>query len=175
MHVLAPARFGGLERVVTTLAKGQHLKRNRVHVVLFLSRDVPETSVAQELRNAGIAVHEIVTGDRDYVGKFNAWKAYVAETAPDVIHTHGYVADVLASMLNGSSGRFAKVSTVHGFTGGDWKNRLYERMQRRVFRRFDAVVGVSRQIAATLVESGCSPARVHTITNAWSPAEPPLD
>src|SRR2546426_3337951 len=29
------------------------------------------------------------------------------------------------------------VTTVHGFTGGDWKNRFYERLQRRAYRRVD--------------------------------------
>jgi glycosyltransferase involved in cell wall biosynthesis len=175
MHVLAPARFGGLERVVTTLATGQYSSGHRVYVVLFVAPEGQESNIARELRNAGITVYEIVSGDRDYVGKFNALKAHIAQTKPDVIHTHGYVADVFASMLGRSGRAFAKVSTVHGFTGGDWKNRLYERIQRWAFRRFDAVVAVSRPIAATLINSGCSEARVHKITNAWCPTEPPLD
>jgi glycosyltransferase involved in cell wall biosynthesis len=175
MHVLAPARFGGLERVVTTLATGQHSRGHRVYAVLFVAANGQDSNLARELRDAGIAVYEIISGDRDYVGKFNAFKAHIAQTKPDVVHTHGYVADVFASMLDRSARTFAKVSTVHGFTGGGWKNRLYERIQRRAFRRFDAVVAVSRPIAATLIASGCSEARVHTVTNAWSPTEPPLD
>ncbi len=44
----------------------------------------------------------------------------------------------------------ATVTTVHGFTGGDWKNRVYERLQRRAFRRFDAVVAVSHPLGESL-------------------------
>jgi len=173
MHVLAPARFGGLERVVTTLAKSQHSSGYQVHVVLFVARDEQPSHVGRELKAAGITVHEVASGDRDYIGKLRNWRRYIRQIEPDVIHTHGYVADVFGSLLNRSD--FCLISTVHGFTGGNWKNLLYERLQRRAFRRFDAVVGVSRPISKLLIDSGCARNRVHAITNAWSPTEPALD
>ena len=175
MHVLAPARFGGLERVVISLATAQRAQGYYVSVVLFLSDDGAESNVGRELRNAGITVFEIVTGDRNYLRKLNLWRAYVSRVEPDIIHTHGYVADVFGALLNRSRRAFRIVSTVHGFTGGNWKNRLYERLQRRAFRRFDAVIGVARPIARLLTDSGCDADQVYTITNAWSQTEPPMD
>jgi glycosyltransferase involved in cell wall biosynthesis len=59
------------------------------------------------------------------------------------------------------------VTTVHGFTGGDWKNRLYQRLQRRAFRRFDAVVAVSRRLGEDLARSGVPAGRLHVVPNAW--------
>jgi len=61
------------------------------------------------------------------------------------------------------------VTTVHGFTTGDWKNQLYQVLQRLAFRRFDAVVAVSRTAAERAVRSGARPTRVHVIPNAYSP------
>jgi glycosyltransferase involved in cell wall biosynthesis len=67
------------------------------------------------------------------------------------------------------------VTTVHGFTGGGWKNRLYERLQRRAYRKFDAVVAVSRPLAEQLIGDDVPPQRLHCVPNAWPETAPPLD
>ena len=64
------------------------------------------------------------------------------------------------------------VTTVHGFTGGDWKNWIYERLQRRALRRFAAVVAVSRPLARDLEREGVPPARLHIVPNAAPSHDP---
>lgn len=64
------------------------------------------------------------------------------------------------------------VSTVHGFTGGDWKNRLYERVQVRALRRFDAVVVVSEALRDRLRRGGVAAERLQLIPNAWIGSAP---
>jgi glycosyltransferase involved in cell wall biosynthesis len=59
------------------------------------------------------------------------------------------------------------VTTVHGFTGGGWKGRLYERLQRRAYRKFAAVVAVAEPMCDVLVHGGVRRERVHLIQNAW--------
>src|SRR5439155_136427 len=97
-----------------------------------------------------------------------------ARLQPDVVQTHGYRPDVLDA---GAARRLGipVVTTVHGYTGGSWRNRLYERLQRRAFRRFDAVVAVSQRLADSLTHDGVPRDRVHLIRNAWAGAEPLLD
>jgi glycosyltransferase involved in cell wall biosynthesis len=85
---------------------------------------------------------------------------------PDVVHTHGYRADVLGGLAVGT--RSIRVTTVHGFTGGDWKNRFYEWLQIRTYRRFDAVVAVSRSVRERLQERGLRARRLELIPNAFS-------
>jgi len=88
------------------------------------------------------------------------------------MHTHGYRADVLASGIARRLGVRA-VTTVHGFTGGGWRNRLYEAMQIRAFQRFDSVVAVSRPIADLLKRRGVPYRKVRLLANAWgSPTLP---
>jgi glycosyltransferase involved in cell wall biosynthesis len=88
-----------------------------------------------------------------------------------VVHTHGYRTDV----IDASAARRSKlptVTTVHGFTGvGGWRGRVYEYLQRRAFRRFDAVVAVSRPLVTLLRNAGVSADRVHMIPNAYAPGE----
>jgi glycosyltransferase involved in cell wall biosynthesis len=88
------------------------------------------------------------------------------------VHTHGYRPDIVASGA-ARARRIPTVTTVHGFTGGDFKNRLYERLQLRSFRRFDAVVAVSLPLAQRLSEQGVRRERLHLLPNAYAATEPP--
>jgi glycosyltransferase involved in cell wall biosynthesis len=84
-----------------------------------------------------------------------------------VVHSHGYRTDV----VDGGSVRrlgIPTVSTAHGFTDGGWRNRLYEWVQVAALRRFDAVVAVSRPVAARLLSRGLKPERTYIVPNAWS-------
>jgi glycosyltransferase involved in cell wall biosynthesis len=85
---------------------------------------------------------------------------------PSIVHTHNFRSDVVSGGVARRSGH-PTVTTVHGFTGGDWKLRLYERYQRRVFRRFSAVVAVSRPLGAELLADGVPQERLHVVPNAY--------
>ena len=87
---------------------------------------------------------------------------------PDVVHVHGTRVDVVEIGAIRRAG-FRLVSTVHGFTGGDLKNRLYETLQRRALRRVDAAIAVSRAIGRRLKRSGVLADRIHVIPNAAPP------
>jgi glycosyltransferase involved in cell wall biosynthesis len=89
-----------------------------------------------------------------------------------VVHTHGYRADVLAGRAVGR--RATRVATVHGFTGGDWKNRLYERLQIGSYRHYDAVIAVSRSVEVRLQGQGLGAPRLVLLPNAWSSPVPAL-
>jgi glycosyltransferase involved in cell wall biosynthesis len=89
------------------------------------------------------------------------------------VHTHGYQADVVVGRAAASAG-LPTVSTVHGFTGGDFKNRLYEFLQLRAFRRMSAVIAVSLPLCDRLRGAGVPAGRLHLVRNAWSSPAPPL-
>ncbi len=113
-------------------------------------------------------------GPRDYRAERRAVAALCASLHPDVVHTHGYRADVVDAPAARSAGA-ATVTTVHGFTGGGWKNRLYEWLQIRAFRRFEGVVAVSAPLAGVLERRGIPKALLHTIVNAWRQTSAPRD
>jgi glycosyltransferase involved in cell wall biosynthesis len=98
----------------------------------------------------------------------------LASIRPDVIHTHGYRADIQGGGVARAL-RIPTVTTVHGFTGGGWKNRAYELLQRKAFRRFDAVVAVSRPLGRALAAGGVAASRIHVIPNAAPVDRAPLD
>jgi len=171
-HVLAPATFGGLERVVHALSTGQQRRGHRVDVVLFLEAGVEEPFLAAQLRGTGVSVVTVVTSGRAYWTQLRRLREHCMAVRPDVIHSHGYLPDVLSRILIGRVPA-RRVSTVHGFIGGTRRGRLYEWLQCRAYGSMEAVA-VSKKLAADLVRRGVEEARVHTIPNAVPPAREPF-
>jgi glycosyltransferase involved in cell wall biosynthesis len=67
------------------------------------------------------------------------------------------------------------VSTVHGFTGGGWKNAAYEWLQIRAFRRMDRVLAVSRPLVDILERRGVRREAISLLPNAYASARPTLE
>ena len=83
----------------------------------------------------------------------------------DIVHSHGYKADLLALMLSRTEGVSA-LSTVHGFTGNSWRERLlYYPVDRCLLKRFPRVITVSNDLRSSLLRAGARPDRVRTILN----------
>ena len=174
LHVVAPADVGGLERVVQLLAWGQACAGQDVHVAVVLDHANADHPLLDALAASGATTHPIVLPRRGYWRERAAMLELCRRLRPVVVHTHGYRPDVVDAGVARRLG-IPTVTTVHGFTGGDWKNRFYERPQRRAHRRFDAVVGVSRPLVEQLIRAGVPPHRVHFVQNAWQETAPPLE
>lgn len=176
IHSLSPAEFGGLESVVEALAMGQVKAGHCVKVVTTVSRNHHNSGshghpvahpYTSRLRTSGIDVMEIPTSSRNVLKQRNAILSAIREFQPDIFHSHGYRSDIL-DLPSARSCGIASVSTLHGFTGGDWKMRIYESLQMQTLKRkADAVVAVSsgiRDRAARTVDIS----RIHLIPNAFT-------
>jgi glycosyltransferase involved in cell wall biosynthesis len=166
VHLVAPADFGGLERVVHALVVGQQERGHRVSVIALVDvgRETNHPLVVR-LAGDGADVEAIALPPRAYAAERERIRRALAAAAPDVVHTHGARVDVLHLPVARRAG-VATVTTVHGFTGGGLRNQFYEYLQRRAIRQADAVVAVSNVLASTLVASGIPTDRVHGVPNA---------
>jgi glycosyltransferase involved in cell wall biosynthesis len=117
------------------------------------------------LRRDGVSVEALVVPPRRYLAERRQVVERCVRAQPSVVHVHGARPDVLVAGVIRRAG-FRVVSTVHGFTGGDLKNRFYEAMQRRALRRMDAVVAVSRPLSRELIDHGVPAQRMHVLPNA---------
>ena len=174
MHVVAPCEFGGLERVVQMLGAGFGSLGHEVHVVSVVTESGAAQAFHGPLSEAGVATHEIVLSARSYARERAVIAALCQRLRPDAVHTHGYRPDVVDAGVARQLG-IPVITTVHGFTGGTWRNLVYEFLQRRAFRRFDAVVAVSRPLRDRLARAGVARSRIHTLPNAWRRIAPALD
>lgn len=167
VHVVAPAAFGGLESVVRLLSKGQSRRGHAVTVAC--SVESGGHPFVGALRAEGIHVVELIVGGREYRREQREFAALMAQIRPHVVHSHGYRPDILHLGRARRAGA-ATVTTLHGFTGGNWRVRLYESMQVRAARRAHAAVAVSTGVADRLAP-GRGRARVELIRNAYAPSE----
>jgi glycosyltransferase involved in cell wall biosynthesis len=175
VHIVTPGVVGGLERVVQTLASEQHAAGADVHVAAIVSRGDGEVAdrFLAPLRSAGVVGHRLELPPRSYRRERRELAALCRDIRPEIVHTHGYRADLVDGGVARTVGA-AAVTTLHGFTGGGIRNRCYEALQRRAARGFDAVVAVSRPLACEMERAGVPAERVHFVPNAWRPSAPPL-
>lgn len=170
LHAITPGIVGGLESVVLALAGGQAARGHEVSVAAVVDREPDPHPLLISLERAGVAVDRIPARGRRYLMERRTIGTTIAARRAEVVHTHGYRSDVLA----GSAARrleIPTITTVHGFTGGDRKNRFYEAIQVASFRSFDAVVAVSSPLKRALVHRGVPAERIQLLPNAWAGVE----
>jgi glycosyltransferase involved in cell wall biosynthesis len=167
LHVLAPAQFGGLESVVRLLATGQRARGHRV----IVSANVEPGShpLLDALTEAGVQVDRFQATSRQRKLEQTHVRALIDTHGVRIVHTHGYRPDILDIPVARKAG-IAVASTLHGFTGGDWKVRLYEWLQTRAVRNADAVIAASAGIVDRCERHGVPRARLHVIRNAYAPS-----
>lgn len=174
LHITAPAEVGGLESVVRMLATGHTAMGARVHVAGVIPPGGGAHPFLGALAGEGIPTDVLALPTRAYARERAAVRSLCERLRPDVVHTHGYRSDVVDAGVARALG-IPVVTTVHGFTGGGLKNRLYEWLQVESFKRLDAVVSVSRSMTDTLRLRGVKRDRIRTIPNAFDPDRPRLE
>lgn len=167
-QMFAPAPYGGLERVVTQLCLGLARRSHEVTALVVVEqgpRPVPQ--LVNDLTAGEVRVELVRTPHRAYLQERRTVRALLRSIGPAVAHSHGYHADVLLrSVAQGL--RIPTLATVHGFTGGARKNRVFEWFQRWSLARMDAAVAVSDPVAQALISAGVSRSRIRVIRNAWA-------
>lgn len=162
LHVLAPAKTGGLESVVRMLASGHAKLGHRVVAAACASASDGLHPFVQAMRGDGVETLQVSSS---CLNDLRELYDICRSTRPMVIHTHGYRSDVLGLIL---ARRLSihTISTVHGFTGGGPRNSAYEMIDRLALRGFDAVVAVSNTLGRQL--GRYVPRRhLHVVRNAY--------
>lgn len=157
--------------MVEMLATGTAAAGHDVTVAAILDQGAAAPGWLARLSSAGVSVTRLAIPPRAYLQERGAIARLVAAEAPVIVHTHGYRAVVQAGPIARRMG-CPSAATVHGFTGGGRKNRLYEWLQLRALRRYDAVIAVSQPLVTLLQSRGIAAERIHRIPNA-APADPP--
>jgi glycosyltransferase involved in cell wall biosynthesis len=168
LQVAAPGPAGGLESLLLELAGGLNELGHRSALISVLEAGTRDHPVLRQATDRGLEVHRVVVPARAYVQEYQRIREVIRDFRPDVVHTHGYRADLIGGFAAQRAG-LPWVSTVHGFTGGDRKNRLYEWIQVRAYRGATAVVAVSRPISERLAAEGVPRDVIHVLPNAWAP------
>jgi glycosyltransferase involved in cell wall biosynthesis len=173
VHVCAPAEVGGLERVVQGLSVGLARRGHTVSLIAVVSPGADLAPFFAPLGPAGVRTIAVELPGRAYLRELNAVGRLILSLAPDVMHSHGYRPDLLHGWSTRRKG-IATVSTLHGSSRMGGKSHLFEWIQERALRRFDAVVAVSHPLVDSLERRGVPHDRIHHVPNGWFAPSRPL-
>jgi glycosyltransferase involved in cell wall biosynthesis len=156
---------GGPEK--TILLGAARTDPRHVAVTVCYMRDERDRIFGIDVRAAKLGVdyvevRERHSFDRDILPQL---REIIRSRGIDIVHAHDYKTNVIALWLARSTG-IVPLSTVHGWTGHTWKERLlYYPADKRVLARFPHVLAVSGQIRGELIKAGAHPDRVTTLLN----------
>jgi len=172
LHLIHSEGVYGAERVLLYLAREQ---KRQGHVPLVGSIQDPgtaETAFEALAASWGLQVEPIRIAPRPTPGVVRALLRNVRKVQPDVLHSHGYKANVLLGPLP-RSWRGPMLTTLHGWTqprrlSALW---LYEQLDRLALRRMDSVVVVSKHMLTLGAVASIRASRLRVIENGIPPLE----
>ena len=162
--------FGGAEKVVLSLMKNINSDLFELVPIIFTRSGLLDTVFFREFDKTGKKYHTIFADKHKikYLNPLsNIIEAYklLKKYEFDLVHTHGYRADVLGIILSRLTG-LPVVSTCHGFISNDFNLKLYNKLDRYLLRYADRIMAVSDGIKNDLIKSGINEKRIAMIQNA---------
>ena len=170
-YILTPITFGGSEKVSLNFLHTVSRRRFDIHPVLLTRPWEPESYFAGELRNMGYSYETVPVADKRGEGPMRVarvagrFHSILKNGAFDVLHTHGYFADICGLPVARLLG-IRSLSTCHGFIGTDSNLKLYNRLDVLALRLCDTVIAVSDDIKEELERKGVKASRIEVIPNA---------
>jgi glycosyltransferase involved in cell wall biosynthesis len=129
-------------------------------------------SFAGAARAAGIETHVLRERHRFDPGVIGQLREIVANVAPDIIQTHNNKSHLLIKSLPGLRRQRLWFAFQHGDAYPDFRQRLYNQVDRLTLRSADRVVSVCQAFAPRLVAYGVRPERIRILHNAAVPIAP---
>lgn len=168
VHLISSGGMYGAESVILNLcmainATGQHSSA----LAVFANTAQPNLQLRDVALTAGIETHTIeCRGQLDSSVPGRVLR--LAETiGADVVHTHGYKADIYAWWGLRRSG-ISLVATCHNWLDNDMALRSYGFVDRAVLRRFDRIAAVSYGVRSRLLAARVAAERISLIRNGIS-------
>ena len=149
LHLIHSEGVYGAESILLYLAREQQQRGHEPFIGSIRDPGTAETPFEALARARGLVVVPIRIAPRPTPGVVGSLLRTVRALAPDVLHSHGYKANILLGPIPRRR-RGAMLATLHGWTNTRRFSRmwLYEHLDRLALRRLDAVVVVARHMLA---------------------------
>lgn len=162
--------FGGAEKVVLSLINNINPGQYELVPIVFTAPGMINNIFLQRLKACEKQCHIIPVNKYKlkYINPLaNMIEAYrlFKKHKFDLVHTHGYRADVLGITLSKLTGT-PVISTCHGFISTDAHLRFYNRLDRFILRYADRITAVSDEMKKNLMRNGIKESRIAMIQNA---------
>jgi len=164
LQLISSGGYYGAENMLLNLCASQEAAGCRNSLLLFYNVHVPNVEFYERARRRGISVRMVHCRGRADWRAVREIKQYIAEDGIDLVHTHGYKAD-LYGYFAARGAEKSVVATCHNWLGGTAALRIYNRLDRMALKRFSAVAAVSDGVRDWLLNSGIREDKIKVIAN----------
>lgn len=156
--------YFGVENMLVNLAVALSKQGCRCVVAVFCDERFHHAEVGDQARARGLTVQIVPCSGRFDRRAVAAVRRLMNEYCVDVLHTHGYKADLYGCAAAWGLG-VGLVATCHNWPHPSWKMQAYAVLDRLFVRTFDRVVVLSETVAGILRRSGLPESKLETIAN----------
>ena len=164
LHIISSGGMYGAEAVILNVSRILNEGPHRSILGVFSNSSRPNLQLHETAKKEGIESHLIPCKgpiDRSVPATI---RELVHRTGAEVVHAHGYKADVYVYLAMRGS-RTPIVSTCHNWIGKDASVRFYGVVDRFVLRSYAGVVAVSEEVKHRLLRARVQEERIHLIRN----------
>ena len=164
LQLISSGGYYGAENMLLNLCSSQEKAGCENSLLLFYNVHVPNVELYERARRSGISVRMVHCKGKADWRAVQQIEEYIQEDSVDVVHTHGYKADLYGFLAAWRSDK-PVVATCHNWLGGTAALGIYNHLDRVALRKFDALAAVSDEVAQRLVDSGVPEEKIKTIAN----------
>ncbi|MBN9615844.1 MAG: glycosyltransferase family 4 protein [Acidobacteriales bacterium] len=164
LHIISSGGMYGAESVILNLSRMLNASSHASVLGVFSNSSNPNLQLHEAAVKEGIESHLIPCAGQVDPTVVESIRRLVAQTGADVVHAHGYKADVYVYFaLRKTATPF--VSTCHNWLKDGALVAFYGKVDRFVLRSYAGVVAVSDEVRATLLKAGVRAEKIHLIRN----------
>jgi glycosyltransferase involved in cell wall biosynthesis len=164
LHMISSGGMYGAEAVVLNMSRTLNEGPHRSMLGVFSNSSNPNLQLHENATKEGIESYLIPCNGQIDRKAITRIRELVQRTGADVVHAHGYKADIYAYLALRTSG-VSLVSTCHTWYDNDRKVFLYGVLDRLILRGYARVVAVSEDVRQRLLKSGVEANKVSIIRN----------
>lgn len=164
LQVISSGGMYGAETMILNLARSISTGPHHAAIVVFDHGEAKPPRLYEVAKEQNLDCFLLPCLGRSDANVAPRLREIAQEFAADVVHAHGYKADVYSYFAFRKS-PLPLISTCHTWHDTDAIGRIYGFLDRQVLKRFQATVAVSDDVKNRLLRSGVAAERVHSIPN----------
>ncbi len=166
LQLISSLGFFGAENVLLELAKGLSTTHFRPIVGVLKNAQNPHVEIAAKAKEYSVDTMIFECRSQFDLKAIFELRDYVDQHGVSIVHPHGYKADFFSGL--GSIGTNIKtVATCHPWTETKYSSRarLYSWLDKKVLKKFDAIVAVAESVKQELLTAGVAAEKISVIDN----------
>lgn len=164
LHIISSGGMYGAEAVILNLSQALNGSSHSSVLGVFSNSPNPNLQLHESALREGVESNLIPCNGQIDRAVATSIRDLAARTKADVVHAHGYKADVYTYIaLRGTA--TPVVSTCHNWLKDNPLVSFYGTVDRFVLRNYDAVIAVSCEVKARLLKAGVDVEKIRFIQN----------